>query len=79
MQAKMGAAWLNALRRFVVHLGHNPRFPVVLLAVNIDRDHLEWQGTFYENDFAIGSSGDALGLHIERIDMEPACWQIRTA
>jgi hypothetical protein len=79
MQSKVGAARLDTLRGFVVNLCDDASFPIVLLAVNVGRHHLEGQRTFNKNNFSVGPSGNALRLHIERVNVKPACWQIRTA
>jgi hypothetical protein len=79
VQTKVGAARTHALRRFVVNLGHDAVLKAAFLASDLDRNHLKGQGTLNKNHFAIGPAGDALGIHVQRVDSQPAFWQVGAA
>ena len=76
MQAKVGTARPHALRGFVVDLGDGALLPVVLFAVHVDRHQLERQSAFDEHNFAVRSAGDALGIHVQGADSQPALGQV---
>ena len=78
MQTKMRTTRLDALRRFTVNGGDHARFPIVFLTMYVDGHHLEGQCAFNEDHLAIGAAGNALRLHDERIDVQPAFGQIRS-
>ena len=59
----------------MVHGRDRAGFPVVLLAVHVHADVLERQSAFDEDDLAIGSAGDALGVDVEGLHREPAVGQ----
>jgi len=77
MQSKMGATWAYALGRFVVNLGHSAVLKTAFLASDLDRNHLKGQGALNENHFAVGPAGNALGIHVQRLDPQPALRQVR--
>ena len=73
MQAKVRATRSYPLRRLSVHRRDDARFPIVLFAVDIGGHHFKWQSTFHKNNFAVWPSGNALGFHVERINVQPSC------
>jgi len=64
VQAKVGAARRDALRRFTVNLHHHGFFKRRFFAVHIGRDQLVWQRTFNEHHLAISAVGDALCVDV---------------
>jgi hypothetical protein len=74
VQAKMGAPWPDSLRRLMVYGRDHTGFPIVFLSVHIDRHQLERQSAFYKNDFAIRLAGNALGLNVQGIYVQPTGW-----
>jgi hypothetical protein len=67
----MRATGRHALRAFVPHRGHRALLPVVLATPAAAGDKFAGQGAFYEDHLAIGLARNALGVQVERIDVQP--------
>ncbi|MNT63897.1 hypothetical protein D3C72_2017460 [compost metagenome] len=77
VQAKMRAARAYALRRLTVDRRQAGLLPVVLFAVGVGRDQLKRQCAVDEDDFAVRLAGDALGVEVHGLHLQPAFRQIR--
>ncbi|MNV31805.1 hypothetical protein D3C71_1231260 [compost metagenome] len=76
VQAKVLAAGAHTLRRFAVNRHQAGLLPVVLFAVGVGGDQLERQGTVDEDHLAVGLAGNALGIQVHGLHLQPAFGQV---
>lgn len=76
VQTEVRAAGRHTLRGLAVNVCDGALFPAVFLSADLDLDQLTRQCAFNENYLAIGTAGDALGIHVQRTHAQPPLRQL---
>ena len=79
MQPEMRTTRRDALGGLLVHGGDRGCFPGVLLAVAGGADPFVGQGALDEDDLAVGTPCDALGVQIQGVHQQPVVLRVRRA